>query len=336
MNIPVRNSFAEIDLKAFRWNFDQIKKQVQPAKIASVVKANAYGHGDIRISEQAVMSGTEYLCFEIVQNGIRIRKSGINAPILIFIPPGNDEIEPAILKNLDLTVNSLKTAENISDAAAAINKTAKVHIFIDTGMHNIGIDWNSAPELIHKIEKLPNVEIKGLCTHFATSDWSDLTFAYDQLERFDSVIKKIDPDIPFIHCASTGAILQMKESYFNMVRPGIGLYGYYPSMICKRTLHLKPVMSLRSYVSHISEFEKGEEFGYSLTYRTGKRTKIVSVPVGYGDGINRLLSNNSEVLIGGRKYPVIGRVAMDWIMVDIGLDNKIMENDEVVLLGKQN
>ncbi len=330
-----RESRVDINVKAFRWNFNKIKERVAPAKIAAVVKADAYGHGAEVLAREAEKLGAEYLCVAFPVTGIKLKKAGINTKILVLTKPSAEDAEIAIENDLELIVDGPETAKMISEAAGRSGKQAVVHIYIDTGMHCAGIPFDNANESIEKIREIENIYIKGIFTHFAASDWSDLQFTYLQIERFKKVLDEIRFYIPVVHAANTGGILQVPESYFDMVRPGLGLYGYYPSMLCKRSILLKPVLSYRSTVSAIKEYVEGVRFGYSLTYTANNDTKIATVLAGYADGVNRLLSNNGSVLIKGKEYPVVGRVAMDAILVDIGLDSGVEAGDEVVLIGKQ-
>ncbi|MFC1477244.1 alanine racemase [candidate division KSB1 bacterium] len=335
MVYPVRSSCAEIDLAAFRWNFQQIENLVKPARIIAVVKADAYGHGVEEVAREAERLGAAYLCVAFVQEGFHLRESGITCPILVLIPPVQDEIACAIDNGLELVVHSYEQAREIDSAARKLKKKPDIQANIDTGMHRTGIHWEHAVKELIKINKLKNLSLNGLFTHFATSDWSDLNFAKEQLERFQSIVNALPFSVPFLHTANSGAIMQIPESYYSYVRPGISLYGYYPSLQCKRTLPLKPVLKLKSYVAHVKEYEANERFSYSLTYRTERRTGIATVPAGYADGVNRLLSNNGSVLIRDRKFPVVGIVTMDAILVDVGLESGVKDGDEVVLLGTQ-
>jgi len=330
-----RSTLATIDLAAFRWNFRQIQEFVKPAKIGAVVKANAYGHGAGVIAREAERLGAAYLCVANVREGLELRQMGIKLPILVFIPPVLHEIKPALEKKLELTAYSYETARAISNTAKRHGKKAVIQVEIDTGMHHAGLAWNSAVEELQRIHALPCITLKGLYTHYATADWSDLSHAYEQLRRFTAVVDALPFSVRLVHTANSGAVLQMKESYFDMVRPGLSLYGYYPSMQCRHSLSLQPVMSFRSYVAHVDTFDKHESFGYSLTYTTQKKTGIAIVPAGYADGVNRLFSNSGSVLIRGRKCPIVGRVRMDSILVDVGLENGVRQGDEVILFGKQ-
>ncbi|MFC1733545.1 alanine racemase [candidate division KSB1 bacterium] len=332
MKAPERLSYAEIDLAAFRWNFTQIQK---PARIAAVVKANAYGHGIGEVSRESLNLGAACLCVAFVQEGLYLRAEGFECPVLVFIPPGQDEIEAAVEHDLELTPDSYEKARQISETAQTLNRKALIQVNIDTGMHRTGVHWEHAAEELNKMYELPHVEIKGVYTHFATADWADLNFSSEQLRRFRSVLEKLLFDVQSTHAANSGAILQAGDAYFDMVRPGISLYGHYPSQYCRRTLKLRPVMTLKSYVMHLREYRAKERFSYSLTYCIEKDTVIATVPIGYADGVNRLLSNSGSVLIRGREFPVVAVVSMDSILVDVGEGSGITEGDEVVLLGKQ-
>jgi len=335
IQIPRRCTCAEIDLEAFRWNYKQICDQVKPAKIAAVVKADAYGHGCAEIAREALKLGAEYLCVAFVQEGLLLRESGITCPVMVLMQPIAGEIRPAVENDLELMAFSYESAKEIAETARKTDKDALLQIDIDTGMHTTGILWENAVDVLTKIHKISGIKIKGIYTHFASADWADLSFAREQLRRFNSVLENLPFVVDYIHAANTGAILQMKDAYFNMVRPGISLYGYYPSLLCRHSIYLKPVMTLKSYVALVKKYKKGERFSYSLTYTAEKDTEMALIPAGYADGVNRLLSNTGFVLIRGKKYPVAGVVTMDSILVDIGLESGIRNGDEVVLLGRQ-
>ena len=330
-----RESFAEIDLEAFKWNFKQIQDYVQPAGIGAVVKANAYGHGVETIAQEAVRLGAAYLCVGFVQEGLAIRRLGLDIPVLILIPVLIGEIERALCENIALTVSSFTSAQEISEVAKRLGEKAKVHVKIDTGMHRIGLLWERAVDELIKINALSGITIQGVYTHFAAAESTDLTYSYTQLERFKAVMSKLPFSVSIVHCANSAAILQVTDSFFNMVRPGLALYGYYPSKECKRPLALKPVMSIKSYVSEVRKICAPDGIGYSLTYKVREPTKIATVPIGYADGVNRLFSNSGSVLIRGIRFPIVGLVSMDLVMLDLGSESDIQPGDEVVLLGKQ-
>ncbi len=335
MSFENRGTYAEIDLDAFRHNFTLIAEKAFPANVAAAVKADAYGHGKVVISKELEKLGAGFICTAYVFEAIDLRNSGITIPILAMVRPLEEEIEEALRNNVELTVDNPDTGLKISEICRKYGLEGVIHLNIDTGMHRPGFDYNRDLEKIIKISKLDNVQIKGIYTHFAAADWENLEFTYEQLNRLNVVVNKLPFGIPVIHAANSAASLRIPEANLNTVRPGLSLYGYYPSDSCRQVSDLKPVMSFKSYVSEIKDFRAGESFGYSRTFTTESDTKIAYIPAGYADGVNRLFSNNGYVLIKGIRYPIVGRVEMDAIMVDTGHNNGIKHGDEVVLFGKQ-
>jgi alanine racemase len=325
-------------LAAISHNLREIKKRVAPAQIMAVVKANAYGHGFKEVTKIAIENGATYLGVALVEEGIILRKNKFTIPVLVFGGFFENQIEDFLRYDLDLTVYDRRHTETLNHYAKAAGKKASVQIKVDTGMGRVGVAWQEAAEFVQRIQELKHIEIVGIYTHFATSDEKDKTFAETQLSRFRQVLKSLKENhiqIPLVHAANSGAILDLPNSYFNMVRPGVSMYGYYPSSETTESLTLKPSMSIKSRVISIKDVERGTPVSYGRTFLANNKTKIATVPVGYGDGYNRLLSNRAEVLIRGQRYPVVGRVCMDQIMVEVGRESAVQVGDEVVLLGCQ-
>jgi len=334
--IPPRQTYAEIDLDAFNWNFKQVQKRVNPSKVAAVVKANAYGHGLIEISQEAIQLGAIYLCVALVQEGLALRQAGIDIPILLMLPVPHWELEMAVAENLELSINSYEEACAIADSAQRLHKDALVHIYVDTGMHRMGVQWDCADDVIQRISNLPGIRINGIYTHFSSADSSDLRCTIKELERFKSVLSRVRFSIPFVHTSNSAALVNVKESCFTMVRPGFALYGFNSADDeWYKDLQLKPVLSFKSYVAEVQTYKAYERFGYSQTYMIPESRRIAAVPAGYADGIDRRFSNFGEVLINGDRFSIVGIVSMDTVLVDIGNDNSIRPGDEVVFIGKQ-
>ncbi len=334
----MRPTLAEIDLSAISFNLKGIKAKVHPAGIMAVVKANAYGHGDIEICKTALKSGVDYLGVACVEEGIALREAGIDAPMLVFSSAGLNQTDFYIQYDLEATIFDEAGLFNLSQSAKKLGKDAVVQIKVDTGMGRMGIDWRQSTEYIKKVYQTPHVKIQGVYTHFATSDHLDKSFALLQLERFNQVFDELKDngiDIPLKHAANSGAVLDLPESCFDIVRPGITMYGYYPSSQTSESISLKPALTFKTKIVYIKEIEKGASVSYDRTFIAPKKTLIASLPVGYADGYNRLLSGTGEVLIRGKRFPVVGRVCMDLIMVDLGDDREIKVGDEVVLIGAQ-
>ncbi len=302
-----------------------------------MVKANAYGHGAAAVAKTAVAHGADYFGVARVEEGVELREAGIEKPILVLGGFFEDQIAESLKYNLELTLYDLGLAAVLSKRASP-SQPARVHIKIDTGMGRVGAPWQEAPQFVEWVSELTNIEIVGIYTHLSSADEADPTYSHTQLARFREIILELENRglrIPLKHAANSGAILNLPESYFDMVRPGVSLYGYYPAAETARSLSLRPAMSIKSRVIFIKEVEKDAFISYNRTYQARQKTRVATVAIGYADGYNRLLSNRGEVLIRGRRWPVIGRVTMDQIMVDIGTGSEIQIGDEVVLLGQQ-
>lgn len=331
-------SVAEINLSAFRFNLKNIIQRVSPAKVMAIVKANAYGHGTVPVAHAAVQAGAAYLAVALVEEGMELRENGITVPILVFSGLQREQIELFLQYDLEMTVYTVEAAEEISRRAQNFGKTAKIQVKVDTGMGRVGCSYENAVKIIRKIIKPPYLEIVGIYTHFATSDEKDKTYANLQLDRFKGVLSELEKKnihIPLKHAANSGAVLDMAESFFDMVRPGIMTYGWYPSDETSESVPIKPVMTFKTRVLYIKRIQAGESVSYGREFIAAKPTRIATICVGYADGYNRLLGNHGEVLIRGKKYPVVGRVCMDLIHADLGDNTEIQEGDEVVLFGKQ-
>jgi alanine racemase len=342
---------AEIDLNKLEYNFMQIKKYLHKSnprkkiKICGVVKANAYGHGIQEISRKLISIGADYLGVANYDEAIKLRTNIPDAPILVFGTLIHSKLKPAayvkrLLKNdLIATVASLETARFLDYYSKRLGRKFKVHIKVDTGMKRIGFDVKNAFKNISQVFSFKNLEIEGLYTHFATAESSDKTFAKFQLHKFRELIqqlKKAGMVFPIIHTANSGAVLDLKESYFDMVRPGLILYGYYPSDNNIKKIPLKPIMSLKSKVTYIKRVEPNTSISYGRDYYTDERSFIGSIPIGYGDGYWRVLSNRGKVLINGKLYPIVGNITMDWLMVNLGEKSSVRVGDDVLLMGNDN
>ena len=331
---------AEIDLDAVDFNIKSIIKRVGGrAKIIGTVKADAYGHGAVEVSKVLEENGIDMFSVAMIDEGINLRNNGIKAPILVLGLTPPEYVKEAVEYDLIQTVSDYNTAEAISKAAKELNKKAVIHIKIDTGMGRIGFrPEKEAFDEIENISKLENIEINGIFTHFCTSDEKDKTFTYTQKERFVYAVNELEKrgiNIPLKHASASAGLMDFDDLFFNAVRPGIILYGYYPSDdVMKDRLPIKPVMSLKSNVMYIKDIENGDTIGYGRTYMANEKRTIATIPAGYADGYNRLLSNKGCVLVNGKRAQLKGRICMDQCMADItGINAK--QWDEVVLMGKQ-
>jgi len=333
----MRSTFALVNLSNLLYNYFNIKKKVKKTKIMAVVKADAYGHGIKEVVSALNSTGKnkpDYYAVAFIQEGIELRKLKIKQPILIFEPLAEKKDLSWLEKyNLLPTIFNYDHLELVNRA----NQKVKVHIKVDTGMHRLGINYEHSFEFLEEISKNKNIKIDGIYSHFATSDENNKNFAHLQFSRFKNLINKLKSEnvkYGLAHMANSGAILDLAETYLDMVRPGICLYGYYPSLETSESIKLKPVMSLISKVESIKKINKGESVSYGRRFKSDSKTKIISVPFGYADGYNRNLTNQSKAIINGKMYNQIGTVTMDRIMFKIG-ENKVNIGDEVILLGKQ-
>ncbi len=331
----MRATRAEVDLSAIRYNIKQVAGRVGRTRILGVVKANAYGHGITEVAKTVLEAGASYLGVALVEEGILLRRF-TDAPILVFSPPLDDTLESYVRFELEATITSLETAHSINAVARAAGKKAKVQIKVDTGMGRVGFFPEVAIDAAKSIARLDSLTLTGLYSHFATSDEFNKEFSRRQLLSFRHVVsamKDLEFDIIF-HFANSGAILDIPESYFDMVRPGIMSYGYYPSLETTESIEIKPALGLKSSIVQIRNFKSGQSISYGRRYFTKRQTRIAVVPIGYGDGYSRMLSGKSSVLINGNSFPIVGTITMDHLMVDLGNDTSIQEGDEVTLIGR--
>lgn len=333
--------YAKIDLNIILHNLEEIESNINAGtQIMAVVKADGYGHGAVPIAKQIEHREAVFgFGVATVEEAVLLRKSGILKPILILGYVFSEHYEEVVEYNIISTVFNFEMAKRLSDIAAEKKKKVEVHVKIDTGMSRIGFkDEQESVELIKKIIKLPLLQITGIFTHFAKSDEADRSFTLEQMERFQKfmeILKKEDIHIPLKHSSNSGGIIEYPNANMDIVRAGISLYGLYPSYeVSKTRIHLYPALELISHVVYVKEVETGVGISYGATYVTEKKTKVATIPIGYGDGYPRSLSNRGWVLIKGKKAPILGRVCMDQFMVDVSHIEDVVPGDEVTLIGK--
>lgn len=338
----MRLTKAIINTGNLKKNFLNIRKKVGEAKVMAVVKADAYGQGVNTVVKALNSLGKqkpEYYAVATPDEGVELREMGIKQPILIFDPIDNYQVNKFFRYNL---IPSIFTKEHLNiilneKKRLKSKKMILVHVKIDTGMNRLGVDSSNAVKFIEILSFDKNFYIDGIFTHFATSDEVGSDYAKLQIKRFDEILNKLKVNnIKFglAHAANSGAIIDFPEAYYDMVRPGISLYGYYPSLKTSESIKLYPVMSLVSKVSTVKTIKCGESVSYSRRYFAKKETKIISVPIGYADGFSRSLTNKAQAIIKGKVYNQVGTVTMDRIMFDVGNDI-IKINDDVILIGKK-
>jgi alanine racemase len=347
-------TWAEVDLNAYAHNIRELRRITNPgARLMAVVKANGYGHGAVETARTALQNGAAALGVARIQEAVQLREAGLEAPILIFGYSPLNSAETLIDYELTQTVYSSRTAEALSEQANRRGKKIKVHIKVDSGMGRLGLlllgdaagsvtDKGSAAICLHEVEaidRLAGLEVEGIFTHFATADSADKSYANRQLERFIHFLEALRREglnPPTAHAANSGALIDMPGSHLDMVRPGIATYGLYPSdEVNKGRMDLIPVMTLKSRIIHLKKVPAGFAVSYGCTYKTKKNTTIATVPVGYADGLNRLLSSSGHMLVHGQKMPIVGRVCMDLTMLDVGTLAGVEMEDEVVVFGQQ-
>jgi alanine racemase len=316
----IRPAHVEVSLGAIAQNYDAIRAHVGTASVMPVVKANAYGHGLVEVARHLMNHGAPCLGVALLEEAIELRQAGITLPILVFGGVATRQIPQFIAHGLMMAASSIDKLRQIDEAAAAVNTKARVHLKIDTGMERIGVHWYSAEKLLEASLTFTNVEVAGIYSHFANSDDADLSSAREQLARFLEVLEfypKRGLPPPQRHIANSGGILQLPESHLDLVRPGIMLYGVYPSKEVRQTVVLKPALKWTSQVVFFKVVQPGNPVSYGGTWQSDHPVRVVTVPVGYGDGYFRALSNRGSVLIRGQRHPIVGRVCMDQFMVNL-------------------
>jgi len=337
MHRPV---WAEIDLDALANNVREIRRLTSArAQVMAIVKANAYGHGAVEVSRVALGSGAGWLGVAMLQEALELRQQGIGAPILILGYTPDEDVEDVVANQISQTVFTREAALALAAAAHKLGLKARVHVKIETGMGRIGFPPTAETvDLIAHLSRLSDLEVEGIYTHFATSD-ADQDYTEQQFMKLQQVIKRLAAEGVFIrwqHCANSPSVIDLPYTHLDLVRPGIILYGLYPSAAVRHNLiSLRPVLSLKARVSFVKDVAAGSSIGYGRTYRAESKTRIATIPIGYADGYARLLSNKADVLIRGRRAPVAGRVCMDQVMVDVGRIPGVETGDEAVLIGCQ-
>lgn len=332
---------AIVDLDAIASNIKNIRAKVDKnSGIIGIIKADAYGHGSVETAKVLLDNGADWLAVAVVDEGLNLRKNGITAPILLLGYTPELRLNDVINNGFIQTVYSYDTAKKLSEAASALGKKAVIHIKIDTGMGRIGyrVNEESADEIV-KISKLPNIDVNGMFTHFSTADEADKAYTLEQYNKFvkmNDMLEKRGLHIPVKHAANSAAIMDFDNMMFNMVRPGIILYGAYPSdEVKKENLSLSPAMSIKTHVSYVKDVNEGDSISYGRKYTAPSKRRIATIPVGYADGFIRAYSKGGKVLIRGEYAPIVGRICMDQFMVDVTDIDGVEVNDEVVLMGRQ-
>ena len=342
MNGNFYRAWAEINLDNIAHNVREVSKRVgKMTEIMAVVKADAYGHGVFETVPTLLENGASRLAVSMLDEAIQLREFGVKVPILVLGYTEPSRAEDIIKYNITQTVFSHELAEALSDAAVKMGKQARIHIKIDTGMTRVGFKpgYGAVKDVV-RISELPGIIIEGLFSHFASADETDREYTMLQFERFESIIQELNRIgvlIPVKHIANSAAVIQYPNLHLNMVRPGIILYGLYPSdEVDRSSIDIRPGMELKARVVLVKEVEEGTPVSYGRTFVTKRKSRIATLPIGYADGYSRLLSNRGRVLIHGQYAPIVGNICMDQCMVDVtDIDGEVKTGDEAVIFGVQ-
>ena len=319
----MRPTQVEIDLGAIRANVAAFRELISPSRVCAVVKADAYGHGDVPVAEAAVDAGASWLAVALLEEGVRLREAGISAPVLLLSEPSPDSVADIVKWEVTPTVYSIAFLDSLRSAGS----TLRVQVKIDTGMHRVGVAPRMLHDLLSRIKG--NLSLDALWTHFSVAD-EDPTFTDHQIDAFYDATRGLDA--PMVHMANTAGAILFPHARADMCRIGLGIYGHHPSDETKQQVRLRPAMKVVSHVTHMQRLEAGARPSYGRVRPLTREATVVTIPIGYADGVPR--RRLGDVLIRGRRYPLAGRVTMDQIVVDVG-DDDIELGDEVVLMGSQ-
>lgn len=336
----LRPVWAEIDLDALAYNMRNIKKLAGDKEVIAVVKADCYGHGSVDTAPVLLENGASRLAVAVLTEAIELRNAGITAPIMILGYTPEYLGEELINFDIEQTVYSLEYAQSLSKTALSLNKKAKIHIALDTGMGRIGFIPNEKSlKEVYQICSLPGLDVVGMFTHFATADEKNKDYTNEQFDKYMKFVKglnELNINIPLKHVSNSGAIMDMPETFHDLdaVRAGIILYGYYPSdEVKKENLSLKPALTIKAKVAHVKEMDENMYISYGRTFKTKRKSIIATIPIGYADGYSRLLIPGAKVIVNGEFAPVVGRICMDQCMIDVTDVGTVKTGDEVIILG---
>lgn len=336
-NGVLRPTQIEVDLTRLTANYRAICDYVAPAAVMPILKANAYGHGLVEVARHMQTLGAPYLGVAFLEEGILLREAGVTTPILVLGGIIGNQVPLFLAHDLTLTASSVEKLGQIEQAAREMGLRARIHLKIDTGMERIGVHYYSADSLLEAALAAQHIQVEGIFSHFANSDAEDQSYSRLQLDRFNQVLdffaRQGTPPPPLRHMANSGAIAGLQSSHFDMVRAGILLYGVYPSVAVPRTIPVRPVLAWKSRVVYFKVVQPDHPVSYGSTWQSDHPVRMVTVPVGYGDGYFRSMSNRAEVIIRGHRYPIAGRICMDQLMVNIEWGTAY-NGDEVILLGE--
>lgn len=333
------SSWVEIDLAALRHNFQQARDRLgADTCVVGVVKSDAYGHGMIPVARELVACGASFLAVSKYWEARDLHEAGLRAPVLVLLGVEPADMEEAVAHEARPVVFRPDHARLLSAAAQKVGRPVRIHLKVDTGMGRLGVPWRHVAAFLDETLSLPGIELEGVLSHFAVADEADKAYCDCQVDRFADVLKMIAErgcTVTYAHIANSAGLLDLQHAHFHMVRPGIMLYGAQPSGELLRPAPLKPVMRFKSKILQLKEVPADHPVGYGRTYVTTKPSRIATIPVGYDDGYSRLLSNKGQVLVRGQRAPLVGRVSMNMVTVDVTHIPSAVEDDEVVLMGDQ-
>ena len=337
----MRPVWAEIDLDILANNMKNIKKLAGNKEVIAVVKADEYGHGALDVAPCLLENGASRLAVAMLTEAIELRNNNIKAPIMILGYTPLDLGEELINFDIEQTIYDLDYARELSSLAIKLNKKAKVHIAIDTGMGRIGfLPTDESFNSICEICSLDGLDAVGIFTHFSSSDEADKEYTQYQFNQIYDFIRKLENNginIPLKHASNSAAIIDLPNTYLDAVRAGIILYGYYPSNeVKKENLSIKPALTLKAKIAHVKELESNMYISYNRTFKTSRKSKIATIPIGYADGYIRTLKHDAKIIVNGQLAPIVGNICMDQFMIDVTDIPNVKTGDEVILLGESN
>jgi len=332
-------SWIEIDLEALRHNYFQARDRMSAdTRVVGVVKSDAYGHGMIPVARELVACGAHFLAVSKYWEAMELRGAEIRVPILTLLGLEPSEMEEAIRQEIRPAIFRMDHARLLSRASCRLNLPARVHLKVDTGMGRLGVPCDKAASFLDELMTLPGILLEGILSHFASADEADKSYCECQISRFQDILRALSDrrhSLLYAHIANSAGLLDLPAAHFELVRPGIMLYGSKPSQDLRQPADLRPVMSFKTKIVQLKSVAAGQSIGYGRTYVAEQPCRIATLPVGYDDGYPRSLSNRGQVLVRGKRAPVVGRVSMSMITVDVTDVPDVAEDDEVVLLGAQ-
>ncbi|MEG1256131.1 alanine racemase [Clostridium sp.] len=335
----IRPSWAEIDLDKLGNNIKEVKRVCNGKEIVAVIKADGYGHGAVDIYRELIKCGATRFGVAVITEAIELRQAGLHLPIIVLGFTASEFYDEVVDFDIEQTIYTYEDAKCLSKVAVKKNTIAKIHIAVDTGMRRVGfLTTIEQAKEVHRITKLPGISVAGIFTHFATADEKEKDYTNVQIERFNrfnKYLEELGVIIPFKHVSNSAAIIDLPKLDYQGVRAGIMLYGYYPSHdVEKSNVNIIPVMTLKSKIVHIKTLKAGEGISYGRVFTTERESIIGTLPIGYADGLSRLLTGKSKVIVNGKVAPIVGRICMDQCMVDVTDIPGVKVGDEVILMGK--